>query len=625
MAITIQNHYTTFVARTGSLCEYFFYAEWSGNSGGDTITNRYFSYEYGSHTFTPDTTAESGLWYSFLSGNPTNIPVDVVMSWYPYMDVTGFGQVYGSTVNTKTVAIPGTASAPSVGSITASSASVSCDYVPNVTESTTSAQLQYKRTVDSSWTDFGSPKTDGTGYGTASIGPVSLTGLTHSTSYDVRLVVTRTTANDTTVTSSTTSFTTLVGEPDVTTDAAGSIAATSAVLNATVTINAGTNVTVYWKYGTDNPPTQNTTSSQSVSSSGSFNVAISGLTSSTPYFAQAYVAFDTPSGSPNNGSVVSFTTAADPAAEAANEDHMTIFDFNERKYGVASTFYFAVASPAATSSDRFFNAASPFVAGDVQISKDGGAFANVTNLPARIGTTAIFSIDLTAAEMQATTIIVQIVDQDGPAFRDAALVIRTKIQVGQLDVDASQLTNTSAIVATGVGSGHGISAVGGATGLDIDGVLGQHVMRFNTATAGGASTITLDASASATNDYYNGALIMIVGGTGAGQARVITDYVGGTQVATVNKAWATNPAAGSVFVILPGDDPWEIAPGAELAALPTFASSYAKMLQFLFQRFVYRRTMTATQFTMYKDDGTTSFVTAGVSDNGTTQDHLEVS
>src|SRR3990167_2442587 len=187
------------------------------------------------------------------------------------------------------------------------------------------------------------------------------------------------------------------------------------------------------------------------------------------------------------------------------------------------------------------------------------------------------------------------------------------------------MTNTTALLATGVGSGHGISAVGGATGLDIDGVLGQHVMRFNTATAGGASSITLDASASATNDYYNGALIMLVGGTGAGQARTITDYVGSTLVATVNKSWATNPASGSVFAIIPGDDPWEIAPGAELAALPTYSSSFAKMLQFLFQRFVYKRTQTATTFTMLKDDGSTSFATGGVSDDGTTQTHNEIS
>lgn len=593
-------------------------------SGSDGLT----VYRYGQYGITLVTentkatgssTASSGSWIT----TPTNLVADENYKFraYAFFELN-WGDVFGNTLTARTAAMVAATGAPTNSAVTSSTATIACNYTPRVLRSTCSAQLQYKKNTDADWTNAGSPQTTG-GYSEI---PISrdITGLDSSTLYNTRLVITRGTINDTSLTSSTVSFTTLAGEPEVTTDAANSVASSSAVLNATVDINAGTSVTVYWKWGTDNPPTQNTTASQSVSGDGSFNVSISGLSASTGYFAQAFVAFSTPTGTPNNGSVVSFTTAADPAAEALLEDHVTIFDFNERKYGVESTFYFAVASPAATSSDRFFNAASPFVAGDVQISKDGGAFANVTNLPTRIGTTAIFSIVLTATEMQATTIVVQLVDQDGPAFRDAALVIRTKIQIGQMDIDASQLTNTTALLATGVGSGHGISAVGGATGLDIDGVLGQHVMRFNTATAGGASTITLDASASTTNDYYNGALIMIVGGTGAGQARVITDYVGGTLVATVHKAWATNPANGSVFVILPGDDPWEVSPGAELAALPTYASSYAKMLQFMFQRFVYRRTETATVFTMYKDDATTSLATAAMSDNGTTQDHGEM-
>jgi hypothetical protein len=70
-----------------------------------------------------------------------------------------------------------------------------------------------------------------------------------------------------------------------------------------------------------------------------------------------------------------------------------------------------------------------------------------------------------------------------------------------------------------------------------------------TAAAGGASTITLPAAAVATDDIYNGATITITGGTGAGQTRVISDYVGGTKIATVSVAWATQPNNTSTFVI----------------------------------------------------------------------------
>ena len=72
----------------------------------------------------------------------------------------------------------------------------------------------------------------------------------------------------------------------------------------------------------------------------------------------------------------------------------------------------------------------------------------------------------------------------------------------------------------------------------------------NTATAGGAASITLAVGSSASNDYYNNATIIIVSGTGAGQVRVITDYDGGTRVATVGQAWGTQPDNTSKYQII---------------------------------------------------------------------------
>lgn len=76
------------------------------------------------------------------------------------------------------------------------------------------------------------------------------------------------------------------------------------------------------------------------------------------------------------------------------------------------------------------------------------------------------------------------------------------------------------------------------------------VIRRNTAQAGAASTITLDASASATDDFYNEYWIRAVSGTGPDQTRTITDYVGSTKVATITPNWNTNPDATTVFVIV---------------------------------------------------------------------------
>jgi len=72
-------------------------------------------------------------------------------------------------------------------------------------------------------------------------------------------------------------------------------------------------------------------------------------------------------------------------------------------------------------------------------------------------------------------------------------------------------------------------------------------VRQNTAQAGAATTITLDAAASAVNDFYNDMYVTIMSGTGVGQSKRITDYVGSTKVATVASAWSTNPDATSVF------------------------------------------------------------------------------
>lgn len=74
-------------------------------------------------------------------------------------------------------------------------------------------------------------------------------------------------------------------------------------------------------------------------------------------------------------------------------------------------------------------------------------------------------------------------------------------------------------------------------------------VRQNTAQAGASTTITLDSGASATDDEYNDMYVTIISGTGEGQTRRITDYVGSSKVATVDTAWSTNPDSTSVFRI----------------------------------------------------------------------------
>ncbi len=70
-----------------------------------------------------------------------------------------------------------------------------------------------------------------------------------------------------------------------------------------------------------------------------------------------------------------------------------------------------------------------------------------------------------------------------------------------------------------------------------------------TATAGGASTITLAAGASAVDNAYKGMRIVTTGGTGSGQTRSIASYVGATKVATVASPWTTPPDLTTIYSI----------------------------------------------------------------------------
>ncbi|XAI95665.1 hypothetical protein [Microcystis phage Mae-JY22] len=65
-----------------------------------------------------------------------------------------------------------------------------------------------------------------------------------------------------------------------------------------------------------------------------------------------------------------------------------------------------------------------------------------------------------------------------------------------------------------------------------------------------STTVTLATEASAVDDAYNGHEIAILGSTGQGQRRVITDYVGATRLATVT-GWSVIPETTSTYEVVP--------------------------------------------------------------------------
>ena len=141
---------------------------------------------------------------------------------------------------------------------------------------------------------------------------------------------------------------------------------------------------------------------------------------------------------------------------------MLIHPVQFAKYGVQTVFYLALED--VTTTDAPFIGVAPLV-GDIWLSKDGGAAAAATNAFVAVSN-GIYSWTATATELQCTRLAVSVYDATASEiFKPIFFTVLTKIQVGQLDCDASALSNTHGITCTGIGTGFGFKAVGATTAL----------------------------------------------------------------------------------------------------------------------------------------------------------------
>lgn len=139
-------------------------------------------------------------------------------------------------------------------------------------------------------------------------------------------------------------------------------------------------------------------------------------------------------------------------------------------------------------------------AGDVQASLDGAAFANTTNLPSELGSTSVYTLALTAAE---------------------------------LDCDFLTLRFTNGSITTTV---ERFATTGYPSGSAITGTLST-------------TSFTTDLSSSV-NDYWKDALILFATGNLAGQVKRVSGYNGTSNIITVNAAFTEAPANGDMFVLV---------------------------------------------------------------------------
>jgi hypothetical protein len=105
------------------------------------------------------------------------------------------------------------------------------------------------------------------------------------------------------------------------------------------------------------------------------------------------------------------------------------------------------------------------------------------------------------------------------------------------------------------------AAIDAATfAADVDAKFG--ILATGTLQSATATTAVLAAALSYSDDIINGATLVITGETGAGQRRIITDYVGATNTATVD-TWTTTPDNTSTYNI------YGSAAGASLSDMAT--------------------------------------------------------
>lgn len=142
-----------------------------------------------------------------------------------------------------------------------------------------------------------------------------------------------------------------------------------------------------------------------------------------------------------------------------------------------------------------------FSAGEAQVSKDGAAFVNLANSISEIGATGIYTVILSASEMDASWVHVKIVK---------ANVLPLHLQLG---------------------------TYGGKTGSVV-------------ADGGNTSATFKTDMTESPDDYWKDALLVFTTGTLAGQVKKIADYVAATGFVTTATAFTGAPSAADRFSIL---------------------------------------------------------------------------
>lgn len=186
-----------------------------------------------------------------------------------------------------------------------------------------------------------------------------------------------------------------------------------------------------------------------------------------------------------------------------------------RKYGVATTILFPLVGRGVVD---FENTPVTFVAADTQIMKDEGAFVNTGSTPVHEGN-GIYSAALTLTEMEAARIVVTVIDAATKAWEDQAIEIET---YGHPSAQHRFDLNSA----------------------------GANTMVEGKAVAGTLSTTEMTTDLTeATNDHFQGRLLIWTTGALKDQARRIVGYLGADFRLQFDAATEA-PAVNDEFIII---------------------------------------------------------------------------
>lgn len=224
------------------------------------------------------------------------------------------------------------------------------------------------------------------------------------------------------------------------------------------------------------------------------------------------------------------------------------------KYGVARKIRIPIVKRGVV--DHAVGADWTPAAGDVKIAKDGGAAANVTNLPTAIamGNSTVWEFSLTATEMQAAQINVTVGDSATKAVEDDGFDIETygnasaqhavdlsdTVRAGLTALPNAVSGTAGALPTTGTGANQ-INVAGGRADANViyEGGTLRKPRYQGTAQGGGAASVIL-ANGTSALQCEPGDVLEITAGTGTGQSNIVLSLTGAgtsTPVATMMFPW----------------------------------------------------------------------------------------